>query len=63
MTKTRKKVKKNDLILACQEAAKNRRLKNDNIFQSILKLSEMQMSNHEIEECIKEVGNLTKIYK
>ena len=55
--------KQKDLILACEEAAKNDKLKTNPIFHSIVKLSQMKMSNNEIQECIKEVELLTKEYK
>lgn len=53
-----KEITKKDLISKCDDALKYKRIQEDNVFQSIVKLSQMQMTANEVKECYKEVDIL-----
>jgi len=55
-----KEITKKDLISKCDDALKYKRIQEDSIFQSIVKLSQMQMTANEVKECYKEVDILIK---
>lgn len=57
------KLKQQYLILKCQEASKIKTIRDNPIFQSIFKLSQVKMTENEIKQCLKEVKELIKKYK